>query len=43
MEKSFKQAKVSIENKTEENIQENIQSVVEVSKKKMAAIKNFGR
>ena len=43
VEKSFKQAKVSIENKTEENIQENIQSVVEVSKKKMPAIKNFGR
>ena len=34
-------AEVSIENKTEENIQENIQSVGEVLKKKIAAIKTL--
>ena len=38
MEKSFKQAEASIGNETEENIQENIQSVVDVLKKKIAAI-----
>ena len=44
MEKSFKQAEVSeasIENKTEGNIQENILSVVEVLKKKIAAIETL--
>lgn len=44
MKKSFKQAEVSeasIENKTEGNILENIQSVFEVLKKKIAAIKTL--
>ena len=41
VEKSFKQAEASIEKKTEENIPENIQSVIEVLKKKIAAIKTL--
>ena len=41
MEKSFKQAEASIGNETEENIQENIQSVVDVLKKKIAAIETL--
>ena len=41
MEKSFKQAEASIGNETEENIQENIQSVVDVLKKKTAAIETL--
>ena len=41
MEKSFKQAEASIGNETEENIQENIQSVVNVLKKKIAAIETL--
>ena len=44
MKKSFKQAEVSeasIENKTEGNILENIQSVFEVLKKKNRSDKNF--
>ena len=41
MEKSFKQTKASIGNETEENIQENIQSVVDVLKKKIAVIKTL--
>ena len=41
VEKFLKQAEVSIENKTEENILENIQSVVELLKKKIAAIKTL--
>ena len=41
MEKSFKQAEASIGNEAEENIQENIQSVVDVLKKKIAAIETL--
>ena len=41
MEKSFKQAEASIGNETEENIQENIQSAVDVLKKKIAAIETL--
>ena len=41
MEKSFKQAEASIGNETEENIQGNIQSVVDVLKKKIAAIETL--
>lgn len=41
VEKSFKQAEASIGNETEENIQENIQSVVDVLKKKIAAIETL--
>ena len=41
MEKSFKQAEASIGNETEEKIQENIQSVVDVLKKKIAAIETL--
>ena len=41
VEKLFKQAKASIENKTEENIQEYIQSVTEILKKKIAVIKTL--
>ena len=41
VKKSFNQAEASIENKTDKNIQENIQSVVEVLKKKTAAIKTL--
>ena len=41
VEKLFKQAEASIEKNPEENIQENIQSVAEVLKKKIAAIKTL--
>ena len=41
VEKLFKKAKASIENKTEENIQEYIQSVTEILKKKIAVIKTL--
>ena len=41
MEKLFKQSEVSIENNTEEDIKENIQSIVEVLKKKIVAIKTL--